>query len=276
MGFRTKAGELKHKAGQLLQRADQLDQRVKDALDNLLDGSVSLEPIDIRKDVLRQIGGKLVTIRPGKRSFPFKFLTIEFFVPDEERQAIFETAFVEAQALQTDIQIFLQRELGEKPAALRIAVNVQVAPPPADVTGVFRLVYRRTAMPDGEAHTQPNAQLVILKGQTTRERYVLDKERTYIGRLPQVTDKAGRIVRRNDIVFADNSDEANQTVSRVHAHIHYDAASGEYRLCDDLSAYGTRVVRDGQPHEAPQRRGVKLKAGDEVFFGEACARFEVE
>jgi pSer/pThr/pTyr-binding forkhead associated (FHA) protein len=63
-------------------------------------------------------------------------------------------------------------------------------------------------------------------------------------------------------------------VSRRHAHIRLD--SGVYRLCDDGSEFGTRVLRDGRAIEVPagNRRGERLRAGDEIFLGRACLRFE--
>jgi hypothetical protein len=51
---------------------------------------------------------------------------------------------------------------------------------------------------------------------------------------------------------------------------------GEYRLSDDGSEFGTRVFRDGRSLDVPtgNRRGEKLKPGDEIYLGRACLRFE--
>jgi len=83
-----------------------------------------------------------------------------------------------------------------------------------------------------------------------------------------------RIVRRNDVVFEDGADEANSSVSRKHAHILRDGS--DFRLVDDGSEYGTRVFRDGRSLEVPpgDRRGEKLRTGDEIYLGRACLRFE--
>ena len=66
----------------------------------------------------------------------------------------------------------------------------------------------------------------------------------------------------------------SSTVSRSHAHIR--AEAGVYRLCDDSSEFGTRVFRDGRSIEVPagDRRGEKLRPGDEIYLGRACLRFE--
>ncbi len=114
----------------------------------------------------------------------------------------------------------------------------------------------------------------MVKGKTAQAEYPLDKARTNIGRLAELTDAEQRVVRRNDVVFEEGADEANATVSRRHAHIRLEA--GDYRICDDGSEFGTRVFRDGRSIEVPagNRRGEKLRAGDEIYLGRACLRFE--
>ncbi len=66
----------------------------------------------------------------------------------------------------------------------------------------------------------------------------------------------------------------NATVSRRHAHIR--SAEGEYRLSGDGSEFGTRIFRDGRSIEVPSgdRRGERLRPGDEIYLGRACLRFE--
>jgi hypothetical protein len=83
-------------------------------------------------------------------------------------------------------------------------------------------------------------------------------------------------VRRNDIVFEEGGDDANATVSRAHAHIRFDRAARQFRICDDESEYGTRIFREGRSIEVPagNRRGERLCAGDEIYVGRACLRFE--
>jgi pSer/pThr/pTyr-binding forkhead associated (FHA) protein len=115
---------------------------------------------------------------------------------------------------------------------------------------------------------------MVVKGKTGQGEYRLEKARTNLGRMAELTDTEHRVVRRNDVVFEEGGDEANATVSRRHAHIRLEA--GEYRLCDDESEFGTRVLRDGRAIEVPagNRRGERLRAGDEIFLGRACLRFE--
>ena len=62
--------------------------------------------------------------------------------------------------------------------------------------------------------------------------------------------------------------------AEIDAHIRLEA--GDYRVCDDESEFGTRVFRDGRSIEVPSgnRRGEKLRAGDEIYLGRACLRFD--
>jgi len=123
----------------------------------------------------------------------------------------------------------------------------------------------------------PPAQLVVVKGSTTKKSYALSAERTNVGRIAEVLDRERRVARRNQVVFADAGDPANETVSRAQAHI-VRAPSGEYRLFDDHSSHGTRIFRDGRTIALPSGspRGVRLQPGDEIYFGQACVRFEVK
>jgi pSer/pThr/pTyr-binding forkhead associated (FHA) protein len=81
-------------------------------------------------------------------------------------------------------------------------------------------------------------------------------------------------VRRNDVAFLENDDERNRTVTRGHAEIRYDRGRGEYRVFDEGSANGTRIVRSGEVIEVPPRDplGVALRTGDELQFGTAAVR----
>jgi hypothetical protein len=131
--------------------------------------------------------------------------------------------------------------------------------------------------PEPEPVSAPAAaRLAVVRGKAARETYTVDKSRTNIGRMQELTDSQQRIVRRNDIVFDEGGDDANATVSRAHAHIRFDRPSGQYRICDDESEYGTRIFREGRSIEVPagNRRGERLCAGDEVYIGRACLRFE--
>ena len=94
--------------------------------------------------------------------------------------------------------------------------------------------------------------------------------------------RAEGLFRRNDLAFTAET-EINATVSREHAHIQHDSATGEYRLFNDrwyqrgprAGECGLWIVRDGMSHEVHRdSRGAKLEPGDEIRLGRAVLVFE--
>ena len=89
-------------------------------------------------------------------------------------------------------------------------------------------------------------------------------------------DTRDRLVRSNHLVFVEGSGGVNQTVSRCHAHIVVAPASSATRVYDDCSAQGTGIVRDGRTIAVPPgSRGVQLRSGDEIVFGDARVRVRI-
>jgi hypothetical protein len=71
--------------------------------------------------------------------------------------------------------------------------------------------------------------VVVVRGKAERTEYVLDRAGANIGRLPELTDAEPL------------GDAAERYCVRRRLE------GGEYRLCDDGSEFGTRVLRDGRP-----------------------------
>jgi len=125
------------------------------------------------------------------------------------------------------------------------------------------------------------ARLVVREGAANVKELRLEKSRANIGRVVDVVRAEG-LFRRNDLAFAEDT-EVNRSVSREHAHITFDKATGEYRLFNDrwypLGSHdcGTWIIRDGMSQEVHRdSRGVRLEPGDEIHFGRAVVIFEVE
>jgi pSer/pThr/pTyr-binding forkhead associated (FHA) protein len=114
-------------------------------------------------------------------------------------------------------------------------------------------------------------QLTVLIGTAEQTTYSLAAERIDLGRSVEVRDRHHRLIRTNHIAFIENGGDVNQSVSRRHAHIAYDAPSGHYRLHDDGSAHGTSIVRNGRTVPGGTH-GVRLRNGDEIVLGEARLR----
>ena len=216
--------------------------------------------------ILEEIESQVQTISRGKRMFPFGVVTVILAAPDAARRGVMQAAFAEGDRLEQDVRQLLEGAGCALPDGFR--VEVQTAE-----TGREPFEIRYGAAPKVE-RARVAAKLVVVKGKTDRDEYPLGKQRTNIGRMAELTDADERVVRRNDVVFEEGADAANASVSRKHAHIREEA--GEYRICDDESEYGPRVFRDGRAVDVPKgnRRGEKLRPGDEIYLGRACLRFE--
>jgi len=233
----------------------------------------------VHRAILEEVEGKVRVAARGKRIFPYGRVAVTLNSADAEQRAVYQAAFGEAGRLGQEIRQALEgagcelprgfavevktAESGDKPFEIEYGV---AAPEPA--------VEPEKQPAAAPAAVQGPARLVVIKGKAERQEYVLARARTNIGRLAELVDPEGGMMRRNEVVFEEEGDEANTTVSRKHAHIRLDG--GEYRIIDDGSEFGTRVFRDGRPIEVPigNRRGERLRPGDEIYLGRACLRFE--
>jgi len=227
----------------------------------------------VHRGILEEIESKVQTVQRGRHVFPYHRLTVRLVSPDPDRRALYQMAFGQDRRLESDIREALSGAGCD--AAPALAVEIETAE-----TGprTFEIEYSvrdpRSAMATVPAPAP--VRLVVIRGAAREAVYLLDKSRLNIGRMDELTDAEQRVVRRNDIVFDEGAAEANATVSRSHAHIRAEGETGEYRIADDGSEYGTRIFRDGRSIEVAKgaRRGERLRPGDEIYLGRACLRFE--
>ena len=123
------------------------------------------------------------------------------------------------------------------------------------------------------AAERPPARLIVVKGEAGAAEYLIAANRINIGRLQEVISEKEGLRRANDVAFG----EAETTVSREHAFLTYEPATGRFRICDDRSQRGTSIFREGRRIEVPKgsRRGTQLQSGDEIHLGDARLRFEI-
>jgi hypothetical protein len=122
----------------------------------------------------------------------------------------------------------------------------------------------------------PRLELTIVHGTAERRTYSFSAVRVDIGRGPEVRDSRNRLIRTNHVAFTEAAGETNKSVSRKHAHIAYSPASSEYRVCDDGSAHGTSLLRNGHALRVPSgSRGTRLLSGDELVLGQARVRVKI-
>jgi hypothetical protein len=238
--------------------------------ERMLGPADSDEVLLVHRDILEAIGSKVQTVARGQKVFPYVGVAVTLVSPDADRRALYQTAFGEGGRLDADIRAALESVDCDIPRGFAVTVHTAE-------TGdrKFEIAYTVESPKVAAVAAEPSGpgRLTVVKGKAAQAEYVLEKPRVNIGRIAELTDSEQRVVRRNDVVF-EEGDESNATVSRRHAHIRLEA--GEYRLCDDESEFGTRVFRDGRAIEVPagNRRGEKLRAGDEIYLGRACLRFD--
>ena len=227
----------------------------------------SNELLLLHRAILAEVEGKVQIVARGRRVFPFARVVVTLVAAEAERRTILQAAFGER--LGADIREAMEGSECELPRGFSVEVRTAEAGLHA-----FDIEYSVEPVKAPTAAPAASGRVILVKGKTDSPEYTLGKARTNIGRMSELTDADHRVVRRNDVVFEEGADEANATVSRKHAHIRLDA--GDYRLCDDGSEFGTRVFRDGRSIEVPtgDRRGEKLRPGDEIYLGRACLRFE--
>jgi len=236
------------------------------------------ELLMVHRAILEQIEGKVQTVQRGKRLMPYNYLRVRLVSPEADRRALFQAAFAQDRRLEGDIRECLQGAACQIPAGF--AVDVETAEEGAKGFEIEWAIREVAAAPQPVEPAPPPVfapgRLLVVRGKTAQESYTLEKARINIGRMHELTDSQQRVIRRNDVVFEEEGDEANATVSRAHAHIRFDRDAREYRICDDDSEYGTRIFREGRSVEVPagNRRGERLHAGDEIYLGRACLRFE--
>jgi hypothetical protein len=222
----------------------------------------------VHRAIMEELETKIQTVARGQRIFPYSHVVVTLVSADPDRRAVYQTAFGEEGRLEKEVREALTASACQIPRNFSLEVKVSETGERA-----FEIEYSSEPV---ERIVKPAApgRLTVIQGKSQEPEYVLDKPRTNLGRLAELTDAEHRIIRRNDVVFDEGADEANATVSRKHAHIRLD--DGDYRICDDGSEFGTRVFREGRTIEVPSgnRRGEKLRPGDEIYLGRARMRFE--
>jgi hypothetical protein len=238
------------------------------------------EAIELYREVLEEVSRRTTPGLRGEPVFPFNRIRIALKAEDAERRAVLETIFSAGQ-LANDIRACLKESRASAPSGLAIGVEFQ-AEQADEMELSFELAETPASVP-APAPARIPARLVTVMGSSSAAAFDLDADSLQIGRGPQVIDSSGRTVRRNGLFFADdaaaseiNASDINGSVSRAHAHLLFDAASGGWRIYDDGSTFGTGIFRHGRRIDVPAHgtRGVGLHAGDEIWLGNACLRFE--
>ena len=257
----------------LLSFAAELERKFFGFFRRLFGGGAEPHHLEVRQGILDEVESRIQPIGEGRRAFPYNQLLVHLKASGEERRYFFETTFVENGKLKTDVTERLKQTGCKMPPHLDVRVVFDEEADAAWASKGFCIEYKRHGLAGGR---RPKARFTVTKGQAEEMVCVMSKSNLNVGRMFDVKDRRDMIVRRNDLVFLETEDEVNKSVSRAHAHVWFDDKEGVFRLCDDNSAQGTYVFRDGRTFEAPRNsaRGVRLREGDEIYFGRAVVRFE--
>ena len=238
------------------------------------------ELIEIQRAILDEAEDRAQMLPRARRHFPYNDLRVRIAAPEAERRSAIQLVFVEGHALQNEIMAHFRSEGIEFANDLSVRVEA-VEDFPAEISAKgFHIIYSQREAAKPEALPIPvkkTARFTILHGEAEQPAFEVTRSRIHLGRLSEVLDDRRRPIRRNDVVFNESSDKPNSTISRAHAHIEYDPATGEFRLFDDGSSYGTSVVQNGRLVNVPPTgaRGLRIESGDEIYLGQARVLFEI-
>jgi hypothetical protein len=222
------------------------------------------EPVEIRREVLREIAEQVQPAGNGEYLFPYTAVRVELYAADEAQQGPLEAIFA-MPGFADDVNATIT-DRGSHVRNVEVDVQVSIAP---DAAVPYRVAYQRAAS-SKPAAKRPAARLVVLEGRAEISEVSIDRDLVYIGRLKQVINSTSGLERQNQLAF----DATETTVSRKHARIEYDVASGKFRLYNDPET--TSVSRDGRGIPCDATRGLQLRSGDEIILGKARVRFEIE
>jgi hypothetical protein len=240
----------------------------------------SSEPLELVTGILRDIEHRVEPIGGGHRRFPYTTIGVTVLAITKEDHDRYASALAD---LEPKIRERLRELACDQPA--RLDISVQYAKKPrkgwtADQR--VELTYSRETPAarvtrERETASSSSVRLIVLRGAASKRTYSFEQRVIRFGRGEDHAEVSGRS-RRNDIAFLNDEDEVNRTVARAQAHLQFDAERREFRLFDDGSSNGTRIVRDAEiitvtPHGP---RGVRVASGDILEFGRARVRFEVD
>ena len=263
-----------------LRRARDLEARLAGTLDRTVGGLVrpgTREPLEIVHAIVDAVQEEIQSSGRGRRVFPFNRIAVTVLAPSRDARARFEAVLADGTPLGDRI-LALLRSAGCHVDALELTVAYESRPRKQWRSPDLHIEFARVARPDPpspEADSLPlRVELNVLHGTAERRTYTFPgPTRIDLGRCAAIRDSRHRLIRTNQVAFVERGSEVNQSVSRRHAHISYEPASGSFRLHDDGSEHGTGIVRGGRTL-AVQRgaRGVRLESGDEIVLGDARVR----
>lgn len=248
--------------------------KVEGAASRVAGAPADRQPLELVHAVVDAVAREIHPVGRGQNGFPFTDIRVAFLAPNARAQALLETILAGPQSLQQRIEGRL-RAAGCAVKNLTVQVSF-VAEPQADWSEPdHHIECLRIAEAPATTSSAARLEIVVIAGTTGRASYSFGPMAVAIGRGGEICDRRGRLIRTNHIAFTEDEGEINQTVSRLHARIEHDAASGAYRLFDEGSSRGTSVIRRGRGFAVSRTRGMKLASGDEISLGRARLKVKI-
>ena len=243
-------------------------------------------PIETIELAVDEIASHVQPAGRGRFSFPFNRVTITFAAPTPEDEARFEAICEGPPSIHERV---VRRLISAGCDSPDVDVCVEYSPAVAlDATAVDASSERLSdclfslglARVDADARIQRgpalSIEVVVLTGESDRSAYSFTAFPVAIGRGADVRDSRNLLLRINHVAFTESAHEVNRTVSRKHARIELDEATGRPRIVDDNSAQGTSVIRGGRGIAVPRgSRGLGLKSDDEIVIGQARLKVRI-
>lgn len=273
----------------ILRQAKRLEAGITRVFDSAIRSrqNAPLEPLELIHAVVSRISAETLPSGRGKQTFPFNQIRVFVSTPTKEARARFAAVAESEPSLPARVQERL-RAAGCEVSDLVIKTIYTPAPAAHWSHAQWHVEFARV-LPSPTPLSQPDAAPVAqaveppvmvatlraTKGRTVNETMMFTQSRVDVGRCAEVQDHRQRLLRTNHVVFADDEDSVNQSVSRCHAHLL--RMDDGYRLFDDRSAHGTSIIRDGKTVGVPPgSRGVKVRSGDVICLGEARLAVQID
>lgn len=252
--------------------------RVADGVRSAIDPRVNLGSdatmLDLRAAVIEHIEQSVAAAGRGTRVLPGPVVVVQ----------VHPAGFKDPRALgvvMDDLRpVLIERLEAMKcivPAHFQIQVKVVSRKPAGwESNQRFAVAFEQTrsGRVPGTDIVQPRGlRLAVRRGSAQKKMFDLLSPVIRIGRTRFPADAQGH-VRTNDIAFADDGSPHSRSVGRGHAEIRFSPGTGTYRVFDQGSANGTRVLRKGRLSEvgANDPAGMAIQPGDELHLGSAIIR----
>jgi hypothetical protein len=251
-------------------------QNIGARIENAFGHASAKELRDVRQKILDQVESRIVVNAEGK-SFPYEKAIVRLQPQSAAQSDFFKEAFLRQGTLKADVLQKLIDSQARYPGGFETTVelrpNLVSSATKSSHQPLFEMSFVKSNL--SRRPEVPETKLLVTKGRAELPEYRIKKERILIGNLSEVLDREGRMVRKNDVVFLENGSEINSSVGHAHARIWFDFDTLEFCILDEVSRYGTRIVREGVTLEVPSgdTRGICLRSGDDIYFGQASLRF---